>query len=624
MDEAPDEVYRVLDGSRDEIRLLRLKSKQYNHDIQKDGETIICSLENKSLRAAGEFIAISYTWENGCENQEIYLSGHGRLASANLVDALRQLRKETDDVMLWADQLCINQADPTEKAAQIQKLTDIYQQATTVIAWLGSSADDSDLVFIILRQMSNSHTMSLNTCLLSEVSRELGEVESDSKKRDWDQVMILDALGKALPAFSSRRYWSRLWVLQEFVLATNVLVMCGSETLTDVALRKSWKMLGKALKHTYGGAHKRDLSEKLNVMAIADIWRNNPMWWDAWLGIDRLISQRTEYHTRRQRRESHHVFDRILFMVMYRTLTTFSGQISMACSDPRDRIFSLLGLATDQQEFDHFPDYTRNAESVYEEIAEKFILQGHIDLLSFCQEDVNHRERNMATWAVDWSMKIRIPVWGKLPINSSHNWDVTLAPSIQDDNTIVVNGTFVGKINAHGGAIPKDKPMSRFQMRLFLQTLSAFCNRSTLIPSKEKIFACSQIAAPTAAAYLGDKNWMVGEYLAMLKDLEDSPPLPDEYEEILDVENMSRYETELRLQLFKCPLIMDTGHVGIAPPYILKEDVICIFPGGSTPTILRPCPGGDKFMVIGTAYIHGIMNGEYFNAQRRVRSFSLV
>jgi hypothetical protein len=75
------------------------------------------------------------------------------------VDALRQLRKESDDIVLWADQLCINQDDCAEKASQIQKMGSIYERAGRVISWLGVSANDSDLVFTTLRQIDMHHTM---------------------------------------------------------------------------------------------------------------------------------------------------------------------------------------------------------------------------------------------------------------------------------------------------------------------------------------------------------------------------------------------------------------------------------------------------------------------------------
>ena len=105
------DIYKPLDPNGNEIRVLRLKPRQYNRDNKQDEQRITCFLEHMSLGDPAEYMALSYVWENGFNRQEIFLSGNERSISANLVDTLRQLRKESDDIVLWADQLCINQGD---------------------------------------------------------------------------------------------------------------------------------------------------------------------------------------------------------------------------------------------------------------------------------------------------------------------------------------------------------------------------------------------------------------------------------------------------------------------------------------------------------------------------------
>jgi hypothetical protein len=623
MEKGSSDIYKPLDSNQNEIRVLRLKSCQYNRDNKQDEQRIICFLEHRSLEDALEYMALSYTWENGFNRQEISLSGNKRSVSANLVDALRQLRQEFGDLVLWADQLCINQDDYAEKASQIQKMRSIYERATRVIAWLGVSANDSDLVFDTLRRIDKYDTLSLKTSLLSDTVRELKQTTSNSHDQIWDATKVLDTLRTALPAFAARRYWSRLWALQEFVLATNVLIMCGSKIITDVTLRNAWNILRKAANNPNSIAQHKG-STISDIIAIAETWRCDSMWWDAWLGIKCLIDQRDGYHSRHPHQNLHHMMDHKMFMVMYRTLTTFSGQLRMSCSDPRDRVFSLLGLATDSHEFGHFPDYTRSTESIYEELARNFIQQGHVDALGFCQENPTYRARNMASWAADWSLKIRIPLWGKLPINASQDWSVDLSTSVLDGKTIMVSGTCVGTIQSHGYRWSHDKPLTLLQMQMFLNQLRAFCNQSNLIHANEKEFVCAQMAAPAALAYLADKELMLKQYQAVLKRLGEFTVLPDESEPELDMQYSSTYERELRLQFFRCPFITINGYLGIAPPYIQEGDCICIFPRGCAVYILRQQLESNKFSIVGAAHVHGIMNGEYFKTKREVRSFTLV
>ncbi|KAK0644150.1 hypothetical protein B0T16DRAFT_392551 [Cercophora newfieldiana] len=50
----------------------------------------------------------------------------------NLYDALLQFRRQGSAVLLWADAICINQADPDEKSEQVPPMGEIYRQASGV------------------------------------------------------------------------------------------------------------------------------------------------------------------------------------------------------------------------------------------------------------------------------------------------------------------------------------------------------------------------------------------------------------------------------------------------------------------------------------------------------------
>ena len=46
--------------------------------------------------------------------------------TCNLESALRHLRKQDVDIHIWADALCINQSDVSEKALQVRLMSQIY------------------------------------------------------------------------------------------------------------------------------------------------------------------------------------------------------------------------------------------------------------------------------------------------------------------------------------------------------------------------------------------------------------------------------------------------------------------------------------------------------------------
>ena len=50
------------------------------------------------------------------------------------------------------------------------------------------------------------------------------------------------------------------------------------------------------------------------------------------------------------------------------------------------------------------------------------------------------------------------------------------------------------------------------------------------------------------------------------------------------------------------------GYMGIAPPEVSRGDSVCIFLGTKIPFIVRQ--EGDHFLLVGEAYVQGLMCGE--------------
>jgi hypothetical protein len=46
-------------------------------------------------------------------------------------------------------------------------------------------------------------------------------------------------------------------------------------------------------------------------------------------------------------------------------------------------------------------------------------------------------------------------------------------------------------------------------------------------------------------------------------------------------------------------------------------DVVCVLFGGGTPYVLRPTATADEYLFLGSAYIHGIMDGEVIDDWER-------
>jgi hypothetical protein len=102
-----------------ETRLLTVCSGEFNDSIR-------CRLSPVSLKDSLSYIALSYFWGNADERGEINVNGQDTCVTKSLEIALRYMRKIQEDVLVWADAICINQADSDEKQYQIGMMGNIY------------------------------------------------------------------------------------------------------------------------------------------------------------------------------------------------------------------------------------------------------------------------------------------------------------------------------------------------------------------------------------------------------------------------------------------------------------------------------------------------------------------
>jgi hypothetical protein len=132
----------------------------------------------------------------------------------NLYWALFHIRKKEELLTIWVDALCINQGDVEERNIQVSRMGRTYEKAECVDVWLGlESADDVHASAYIGEMQGSvwSGTYDMNT----KVGR-LAWFKAHLSK--WEYITVL----------RSRTYWTRLWVVQKFMLANNAHIYCGT------------------------------------------------------------------------------------------------------------------------------------------------------------------------------------------------------------------------------------------------------------------------------------------------------------------------------------------------------------------------------------------------------------
>ncbi|KAI6866164.1 hypothetical protein KC323_g4070 [Hortaea werneckii] len=225
--------YSPLPQPKTDIRLL-----SFHHGTQDpDTSTIKLNIESFALQDAPPYAAMSYTWGDPPAQETILIHRCPFPIRWNCWYMLRQLQRHRPYGYFWIDAICINQDDVDEKNCQVQMMGDIYESAECVIACLGEHADDSRLLF--------EHLGDLNAAMgIRGVTQ--GKIDFARRRNvcvptfTWlgtiGRVVAFD-LCNALNALMRRRYWTRVWIVQELRLAREVKLLCGShETDLDVLL----------------------------------------------------------------------------------------------------------------------------------------------------------------------------------------------------------------------------------------------------------------------------------------------------------------------------------------------------------------------------------------------------
>jgi hypothetical protein len=113
------------------------------------------------------------------------------------------------------DAICINQEDVVERVAQVSIMDEISRKAYRVRVWLGRGSNDTQEALTLAHAISE--LLDINGTLNQEQKEDVLKCSRSS----WD----------ALSGLFSASYWSRVWIIQEFVLARDVVVHYGKNRI---------------------------------------------------------------------------------------------------------------------------------------------------------------------------------------------------------------------------------------------------------------------------------------------------------------------------------------------------------------------------------------------------------
>jgi hypothetical protein len=421
----PKPRYKPIDKAKNQIRLLRIlplrdHPRAFGVESMPQGRNVVvCTIEVVSLDDSLEYAALSYVWGDYIPRMVVFVDGRPVETSFSLEGALQALQHETKPVFVWADALCINQADNLERHHQVQLMARIYKTATSVFVWLGCPLSrleetmeiTSDKAMDFLDDLGlkalefgilNLDISDVNNILSSDVREDLHGIR-DSLEALVEQKMF-NIPWHDLNFFFCYPWFSRIWVIQEAAVTRNrpVVFTCGEKKLPLRHLQASLAFIDYfrmrfAMNFPWEDFTDPEKSLYWTAMNECNTWRPT-----------RLLRARRIYQEEGSRKR------RNLYELLIDMHVDYAARDQLQASDPHDRIFALLGMATSALGLK--ADYNASCVEAYTLAAAAMLKEGHLDLLALNQSPeartISHEDSELPTWAPNWSSRIYRPCGG--------------------------------------------------------------------------------------------------------------------------------------------------------------------------------------------------------------------
>ncbi|KAL0262203.1 hypothetical protein SLS55_003642 [Diplodia seriata] len=372
------DLYQPLPPHSNTVRLLEIQPGTL-------AEPIHCHLFSSSLDpslAPPSYEAISYVW--GCPDlrEPVRCNDTTISITSNLADALRRFRSPTDGRVVWADGICINQADDREKGHQVRLMRMIYKRAARVLVWLGRPAPGDE-------QQPRAAFDAL--CALANQTRAAGEppaawddeqpspaittTSSSTRRTDPDDSLppsqfssgtanggrkrtsaLLADRWAALAPFYALPWFRRVWVIQEIALSSaSTALHWGLPPSSGTGARIAWSHVARATDRIVALKHRLPLHRlpgALHAHLMGSLWQAE----------QRRNGSRIPLMTTMLSGDGDGDDEE---RMTFEELHAKTVALSFVASDPRDRVYALLGIPTRETEPDDGvlylePDYGVN------------------------------------------------------------------------------------------------------------------------------------------------------------------------------------------------------------------------------------------------------------------------
>jgi len=652
-----DPIYKPLDPAKSDIRLIEILS------ARNDG-LVECKLSTVSLDKNPKFFALSYVWGKVETGVKINLEGRTITVTTNLEAALRQVAyhwsvinpdRDVSSFRLWVDAICINQRDPYERASQVQFMRRIYRSAELVLSWLGP--DDRSIAFGTIKIIAD------------QVRRCDADGPLEFFKLEWMRGypnlcehhatvkgLIKNVLWAAFSDLLLASYWRRVWIFQEVALAHRLLMMGPDHCTLDwmelelVCLRL--ENFRSSLKDISLGTIKPDfvshivwhaLTNSLDLSDFSRIFR-------ARFFRDSLGNGRENANSRTVDRLDSEGW----------VISAYAGDL--LATDPKDHIYGLLGLTGIRIT----PDYSlsKNAADVYieyvigwlEATRGKRINENLYPLSFLANAGIAFRGNltQLPTWVPDFARKSQGSIESSTKVATGFA-DQQVFESDGDTYPYIMGtrSLFVWGVELEPIALTSEAPeMETWNDGRMIQFIRDFVSRhpkyvSGICPleaffrlgNRDVTSNIDKLVVLRALSFL--RFLIVKNGRPMAERLEALGFVPGDFEEQfrsaffpgadfrqLGFEGSLGYYmrqgldgpiatvwdgawmTYIKMHISWRYVETPSGYLGIAPVGTKPGDILCVLSHCEVPVLLRKSPGTERYNLVGTSFIIGLMNGE--------------
>ncbi|CAN9097811.1 unnamed protein product [Alternaria alternata] len=278
-------VYGLLTPVGSNIRLIKVHRASAYPYPHLGGASFGCTIDVYEIDRAPPYIALSYTWGASLPTHRIWLNGKCWFVRENLynfLNAFSQSEKAQQTKHIWVDSLCINQTNIQERNHQVGMMAEVYGNSHTVITWLDDSCYQP-----LQRTMDGTF-----------------------EYKHFEQIF-------------GNRYFTRIWIVQEIVLAQKVQIMSGDLLVDWLHFRRTFSELERTMLRR---------NNNIATWLFSDVMTRNPsgpkskfLW---------SLSDRLDLYSQ------------------------------FECEDPRDKVYGLLGIVNRSSSVPEI-DYNKSIQQVY-------------------------------------------------------------------------------------------------------------------------------------------------------------------------------------------------------------------------------------------------------------------